>query len=159
QSPMQALEQDFERTKAKGLADFELALGHHTNSSNNTVFADAAGHIAYFHSNYIPRPDTSFDWMKPVDGGDPATRYHGVLSLEEPPNVIDPPGSWVYNSNNWPWSAAGPDSPRRADFPAYVQQGTPTGLWGAYESPRGFHVLRLLEGRSLQLTIESLTDV
>jgi acyl-homoserine-lactone acylase len=31
------------------------------NSSNNTIFADADGDIAYFHGNFIPRRDTSFD--------------------------------------------------------------------------------------------------
>jgi len=159
QSPAKALRQDFERTKAKGLADFERVLQLHTNSSNNTVFADAEGHIAYFHANYIPRRAASFDWMKPVDGSDPATDYRGVLSLEESPNVVDPPVGWVYNSNNWPWSAAGTDSPRRSDFPAYVQQGSPTGLWGGYESPRGLNVLRLLEGGPHHLTIESLTGL
>jgi acyl-homoserine-lactone acylase len=159
QRPRRALEQDFERMKAEDLADFERVLRLHTNSSNNTVFADAEGHIAYFHSNYIPRRDPSFDWTEPVDGSDPATDHRGVLSLEESPNAIDPPVGWVYNSNNWPWSAAGPDSPRRADFPAYVQQGSPTGLWGTYETPRGLHVLRLLEGRPHHLTIESLTEM
>ncbi len=159
QRPVRALQQDFERTKAKGLADFERVLRLHTNSSNNTVYADAEGHIAYFHSNYIPRRDTSFDWMKPVDGSNPATDYKGELSLEESPNVIDPPVGWVYNSNNWPWSAAGPDSPRRSEFPAYVQQGSSTGLWGTYETPRGLHALRLLEDRPHHLTIESLTEL
>ena len=26
-----------------------------TNSSNNTVYADAGGNIAYFHGNFIPK--------------------------------------------------------------------------------------------------------
>ena len=159
QRPLRALEQDVERMKAKDLAEFERVLRLHTNSSNNTVFADAEGHIAYFHSNYIPRRDPSFDWTQPVDGSDPATNYQGVLTLEESPNAIDPSVGWVYNSNNWPWSAAGPDSPRRADFPACVQQGSPSGLWSTYETPRGLHALRLLEGKPLHLTIESLTEL
>ena len=29
------------------------------NSSNNTIFADDKGDIAYFHGSYIPRRDTS----------------------------------------------------------------------------------------------------
>jgi len=36
------------------------------NSSNNTIFADADGDIAYFHGNFIPRRDTKFDFTKPV---------------------------------------------------------------------------------------------
>ncbi len=47
------------------------------NSSNNTIFADADGDIAYFHGNYIPRRDTKFDWTKPVDGSNPETEWQG----------------------------------------------------------------------------------
>ena len=46
-----------------------------TNSSNNTMYADADGNIAYFHGNFIPMRDTQFDWTKPVDGSNPATEY------------------------------------------------------------------------------------
>ncbi|HYK12146.1 MAG TPA: penicillin acylase family protein [Gemmatimonadales bacterium] len=137
QSPVNALIQSYARTKAQSLREFEKFFDLHTNSSNNTVFADAQGDIAYFHSNYIPKRDTSFDWTKPVDGSNPATDYHGVLSVDETPKVINPPSGWLYNSNNWPWSAAGPDSPKRSDFPRYVETGTE-------ESFRGMHALRVL---------------
>src|SRR5215471_6588977 len=107
QYPVHALIQSYSRTKAKDYAAFRQILELHTNSSNNTVFADAAGNIAYFHSNYIPRRDTTFDWTEPVDGSNPATAYRGVLSFAETPNVLNPASGWLYNSNNWPWSAAG----------------------------------------------------
>ena len=137
QDHVHALIQSYGRTKARSLAEFEKYFDLHTNSSNNTVFADAEGDIAYFHSNYIPRRDTAFDWTRPVDGSDPRTDYHGVLSVDETPKVVNPATGWLYNSNNWPWSAAGPDSPRRADFPRYVETGTE-------ESFRGMHALRVL---------------
>ncbi|MFI5234448.1 MAG: penicillin acylase family protein [Gemmatimonadales bacterium] len=148
QSPINALIQSYTRTKARNYAEFTKILELHTNSSNNTVFADGEGNIAYFHSNYIPRRDTSFDWTKPVDGSDPATDYHGLLSVAETPNLLNPAGGWLYNSNNWPWSAAGRDSPRRQDYPKYVETGTE-------ESPRGFHALRVLPGRH-DFTMRSL---
>jgi len=137
QSHVNALIQSYGRTKAKNLGEFEKFFDLHTNSSNNTVFADADGDIAYFHSNYIPRRDTAFDWTKPVDGSDTATDYHGLLSPDETPHVVNPPTGWLYNSNNWPWSAAGPDSPKRSDFPRYVETGTE-------ESWRGYHALEVL---------------
>ena len=139
QNPVRQLIQSYSRTKAKDYAAFRRIMELHTNSSNNTVFADASGNIAYFHSNYIPRRDTTFDWNEPVDGANPATAYHGVLSFSETPNLLNPKSGWLYNSNNWPWSAAGPDSPRRADFPRYVETGTE-------ETPRGLHALRVLSG-------------
>src|SRR4029077_11784859 len=119
QSPVNALIQSYSRTKARDLSAFRKIMALHTNSSNNTVFADSAGNIAYLHSNYIPRRDTSFDWTAPVDGSNPATAYHGVLSFDESPNVLNPANGWVYNSNNWPWSAAGAHSPKREAFPRY----------------------------------------
>ena len=148
QSPVNALIQSYTRTKARDYAAFRKILELHTNSSNNTIFADARGNIAYLHSNYIPRRDTAFDWTEPVDGSNPATDYHGVLSIDETPNAVNPAVGWVYNSNNWPWSAAGPDSPRRADYPRYVETG-------AEETARGYHALRLLTHAS-SWTMDSL---
>jgi acyl-homoserine-lactone acylase len=113
----------------------------HADSSNNTIFADGEGNIAYWHSNWIPRRSEAFDWGKPVDGADPATAFHGLLTLEETPHLLNPPNGWLYNSNNWPWSAAGPYSPKRQDFPGYVDRGTE-------ESARGYHALRVLSGGS-----------
>jgi len=149
-SHVNALIQSYSRTKAHDMAAFRKIMDLHTNSSNNTLFADASGNIAYFHSNYIPRRDTSFDWTKAVDGTNPATTYRGVLSFDETPNVVNPASGWVYNSNNWPWSAAGEgSSPRRENFPRYVETG-------GEETARGFHALRVLEGKT-GWTTSSLT--
>jgi acyl-homoserine-lactone acylase len=148
QRPLDALIQSFTRMKARDYKSFRKTMELHTNSSNNTTFADADGDIAYFHSNFIPRRDTSFDWTRPVDGSDPRTEWKGVLSVDESPHLLNPPNGWIYNSNNWPWSAAGPFSPKRSDFPVYVEKGTE-------ESPRGRHALMVLPGKK-DFTIASL---
>jgi acyl-homoserine lactone acylase PvdQ len=148
QDPMHALIQSYSRTKARDYKSFVKSMELHTNSSNNTIFAGAGGDIAYLHSNFIPRRDTRFDWTKPVDGSDPATDWRGVLSFEETPNVLNPASGWLYNSNNWPWSSAGPNSPKRSDYPAYVERGNE-------ETPRGYHALKVLPGKK-DFTIDSL---
>ncbi|HEX6626804.1 MAG TPA: penicillin acylase family protein [Gemmatimonadaceae bacterium] len=148
QKPMDALIQSFTRMKARDLQSFMQAMELQTNSSNNTIFADADGDIAYFHSNFIPRRDTSFDWTRPVDGSDPRTEWKGLLSMDQTPKAINPPNGWVYNSNNWPWSAADRFSPIRSNFPRYVELGTE-------ESPRGRHALRVLPDKK-DFTIASL---
>jgi acyl-homoserine-lactone acylase len=61
------------------------------------------------------------------------------LSVDESPNVVNPPNGWVQNTNNAPWSAAGPYSPKREQYPAYVETGG--------ENPRGLHALRVLADR------------
>ena len=147
QEPVKALTQSYTRTKANGYKAFRDTMELHTNSSNNTIFADADGTIAYFHSNFIPRRDTRFDWSKPVDGSNPATEWNGVLSTDETPGLHNPASGWLYNTNNWPWSAAGPDSPKKADFPAYVERGS--------ENPRGVHAIQVLKDKK-DFTLDSL---
>ena len=115
--PLHALMQSYGRTKATNQSEYRKAMGLHTNSSNNTIYADADGTIAYFHANFIPRRDPRFDWAAPVDGSDPATEWQGLHGVEESPLVVNPAAGWLYNVNNWPWSAAGPDSPKAGRFP------------------------------------------
>ena len=148
EEPLKALQQSYLRTKAKNYKAFKETMELHTNSSNNTIYADADGSIAYFHANFIPKRDLKFDWTKPVDGSNPATEWHGVLSIDETPGLLNPATGWLYNTNNWPWSAAGPNSPKKADYPAYVDRGVE-------ESPRGFHALRVL-GAKKDFTLTSL---
>ena len=147
QEPVKALIQSYTRTKARDYRAFRRVMKLHTNSSNNTIFADADGDIAYFHGNFIPRRDTSFDWTKPVDGSNPATEWRGLLSVDETPHLLNPASGWLYNSNNWPWSAAGPNSPKQQDYPPYVETGG--------ESARGLHAIRVLE-HTTDFTLTSL---
>ena len=148
QDPVKALTQSYTRTKARSYKAFRQTMELHTNSSNNTIFADADGDIAYFHGNYIPRRDPNLDWTKPVDGSNPATDYHGLLSVDQSPHLLNPTSGWIYNSNNWPWSAAGPSSPKPEDYPKYVETGRE-------ESPRGYHAIRVLENKK-DFTVSSL---
>jgi acyl-homoserine-lactone acylase len=147
EQPLKALAQSYGRTKARNLAEYKKVMEAHTNSSNNTLYADADGNIAYLHSNFIPKRDPKFDYTKPVDGANPATEWHGVLSFDESPNVVNPPNGWVYNTNNYPFSAAGAHSPKQKDFPAYVDSGS--------ENPRGVHAIRVLDGKK-GFTLDSL---
>jgi acyl-homoserine-lactone acylase len=148
QEPVKALTQSYTRTKARSYKEFRQTMELHTNSSNNTIYADADGNIAYFHANFIPKRDPKFDWTRPVDGSGPATDWHGLLSVDESPNLFNPESGWIYNSNNWPWSAAGPSSRKREDFPAYVETGRA-------ESPRGVHAIRLLSNKK-DFTLDGL---
>ncbi len=149
QEPVKALTQSYSRTKAKSYKAFRESMELHTNSSNNTIFADADGDIAYFHANFIPKRDTRFDWTKPVDGSDPATEWQGPLSVDDTPHLLNPASGWLYNSNDSPWSAAGPNSPKKADYPAYVESGG--------ESARGHHAVRVLQDKK-DFTLTSLRD-
>ncbi|MBS0366129.1 MAG: penicillin acylase family protein [Proteobacteria bacterium] len=134
--PVAALQQSFLRTRARDLVGYLRVAQLRANSSNNTVFADARGDIAYLHPQFVPRRDDRFDYRAPVDGSDPATDWHGLHDLASLPQAIDPPNGWVMNTNNAPWTAAGADSPRQRDFPRYMDQ--------VGENPRGLHAQRVL---------------
>ena len=147
QRPIQALTQSYLRTKAKSYKAYLQTMDLKANSSNNTIFADADGNIAYFHGNFIPRRDPKFDWTKPVDGSTPSTEWRGLLSVKETPHLLNPRSGWLYNTNNWPWSAAGSSSPKKGNFPLYVESGS--------ENARGLHAIKILE-KDRKFTLDSL---
>jgi acyl-homoserine-lactone acylase len=135
--PVEALEQSYLRTKAKDFKSFKaIAARLKANSSNNTIFADDRGEIAYMHPHFIPKRNDRFDYTKPVDGSDPSTDWQGLHELDEAPHLLNPQVGWLYNTNNWPYTAAGPDSPKAADYPRYMDD--------AGENPRGRHALLVL---------------
>ncbi|HEX8625757.1 MAG TPA: penicillin acylase family protein [Allosphingosinicella sp.] len=147
--PVEALQQSFLRTKARDHDDFLKVAELKANSSNNTIFADAEGNIAYHHPHFIPVRDDRFDYTKPVDGSDPRTDWRGLHALSEAPRVLNPPNGWIQNTNNWPYSAAGPNSPKPGDFPRYMD------TFG--ENHRGLAAVRVLSGKN-RMTLEGLRD-
>ncbi|WP_207769762.1 acylase [Solimicrobium silvestre] len=147
QEPVKSLMQSYSRTRAKNYADFYRVMELRTNSSNNTVYADADGNIAYFHGNFVPKRDTRFDWSQPVDGSNPDTEWQGLHEVKETITLLNPSNGWIQNTNNWPFTVAGANSPRQQDYPAY--------MWVNPENARGIHALRVLKNHS-NFTLDSL---
>jgi acyl-homoserine-lactone acylase len=147
QEPVQALAQSYLRTKTTDYASFRKTQDMRTDTSNNTVYADANGTIAYFHGNFIPKRDTAFDFTHPVDGSNPATEWRGPHAVADTITLLNPSNGWLFNSNNWPFSAAGDQSPKREDYPRY--------MWTRGENPRGPHAIEVLS-RMHDATLDSL---
>jgi acyl-homoserine-lactone acylase len=145
--PIPALEQSYLRTKTTDYASYLQVAQLQANSSNNTLFADSKGEIALLLPQFMPRRDNQFDYTQPVDGSNPATDWKGMHTLDSLPHVVNPASGWVYNTNNWPYTSSGPDSPRREDFPRYMDS--------AGENERGVHATMLLE-KQKDFTLESL---
>ena len=148
QEPIKALMQSYLRTKAQNYPQYLETMQLQANSSNNTIYADADGHIAYFHGNFIPLRDTHFDFTQPVDGSNPATDWQGLMTVEASPHLLDPQSGYLFNVNDSPWNGAGASSLRRQDYPVYVETGS--------ESARGLHAMRVLQGKK-DFTLDSLT--
>jgi acyl-homoserine-lactone acylase len=136
--PVEALQQSFLRTKATDFASYIKIAELKANSSNDTIFADDKGEIAYLHPQFVPARDDRFDYTKPVDGSDPLTDWGALHRISTLPNSINPPNGWVQNTNTWPYRAAGAFSPNPAYFPKYMD------MYG--ENYRGLHALKLLTG-------------
>lgn len=133
---LNGLIQCWQRTKAKSFADFKKTLYLKGNISNNTVYADAEGNIAYWHGNRIPVRDTKYDWSKPVDGTISATEWKGYHSMDEIVHSINPSNGWLQNCNSTPFTCAGINSPKKENYPAYM---APDG-----ENFRGINAVRVL---------------
>jgi acyl-homoserine-lactone acylase len=146
-TPIAALEQSWLRTKAADYASYMKVAELKANSSNNTIFADDKGETALLLPQFMPKRNDKFDYTRPVDGSGPATDWQGLTPLADLPQVVNPKNGWLYNTNNWPYSAAGADSPKRADYPKYMDT--------VGETPRGIHAMRVL-GSQKNFTLESL---
>ena len=146
-TPLNALEQSYLRTKATGYASFKDVMKLNGNASNNTVFADRDGTIAYWHGNFMPRRDPKFDWSQPVDGSNPATEWKGLHPVEELVQVRNPASGWIQNCNATPFTVAGSSSPERSKFPAYMAPDA--------ENYRGINAVRVLSKKSI-FTLDTL---
>ncbi|MCP4456609.1 MAG: acylase [Cytophagales bacterium] len=134
--PEKALVQSYSRTKKSGYQEFREIMDMRTNSSNNTVYADSEGNIAYFHGNFIPVRDTTFDYTKPVDGSNPATDWRGLHTVDEAITVLNPENGWIQNCNSTPFTSAAGASPKAKDYPRYMSIDR--------ETFRGVNAIRVL---------------
>jgi acyl-homoserine-lactone acylase len=150
QDPINALTQSYQRIKSNTFDEFRKVMTLRTNSSNNTVYADDKGNIAYWHGDFMPRRDTKFNWNVPVDGSDPATDWKGLHDLSEIVQVQNPPNGWIQNCNSTPFTAAGPNSPDRGKYPNYMAPDA--------ENARGIHAVKVLTGQK-DFTLDKLISV
>jgi acyl-homoserine lactone acylase PvdQ len=115
-----SLIQSWLRTKTKGLADYKRVMEMRANTSNNTVYADNKGNIAYWHGNYVPRRDLALDWGIPQDGSTSKNDWQGLHSVDQIVHVYNPASGWIQNCNSTPFTVSGTSSPLRTDYPVYM---------------------------------------
>ena len=142
------LVQCWQRNKARSFAEFKKTLDLRGNISNNTVYADAQGNIAYWHGNRIPARDPKYDWTKAVDGSIAATEWKGQHLIGEIVQSINPPNGWLQNCNSTPYTVAGSNSPKRENYPVYM---APDG-----ENFRGVNAVRVLD-KEKSYTLDKVT--
>jgi acyl-homoserine-lactone acylase len=131
-----ALMQSWLRTKAKGFDDFKKNMDLRSNTSDNTVFADTKGNIAYWHGNYVPKRNKDVDYSLPVDGSTSESDWKGVYPLSEIVHIYNPTTGFIQNCNSTPFTVSGKSSPKKENYPTYM---APDG-----ENFRGLNAARLL---------------
>jgi len=144
---LNALQEAWLITKANTFDEYKKAMDLRANTTNNTVYADDQGNIAYWHGNFMPRRDAAYNWSLPVDGSVAATEWKGVHELDEIVHIYNPATGWIQNCNSTPYSLSGGSSPMREKYPAYM---APDG-----ENFRALNAVRLLAGAN-DFTLDSL---
>jgi acyl-homoserine lactone acylase PvdQ len=144
---LNALEQSWLRTKAKGFEDFKKVMNLRSNTSDNTVFADYKGKIAYWHGNFVPKRSKKFDYSLPVDGSTSETDWHGMYELDQIVHIYNPATGFIQNCNSTPFTVSGKSSPKKENYPIYM---APDG-----QNFRGLNAERLLT-KAQNLTIDKM---
>jgi acyl-homoserine-lactone acylase len=133
---MKSLEQSWVRTKSKNFDDYKKAMELKANASNNTVYADNKGNIAYWHGNFIPIRDKNLNWAKVMDGSISSTQWKGLHNPSETVHIFNPTNGWLQNCNSTPYTVAGINSPKKENYLPYM---APDG-----ENFRGINAVRIL---------------
>ena len=116
------MEQYWDMVRATSLEEFEAALARLQMPFFNVLYADRDGHILYLFGGCTPRRphgDRAY-WQGLVPGTTSANLWTECHDYDELPRLLDPPGGWLQNANDPPWTATVPSLLDPADFPPYL---------------------------------------
>ncbi|HEY4323739.1 MAG TPA: penicillin acylase family protein [Mucilaginibacter sp.] len=134
-------------TKASTFNEYKMAMDLLSNGTNNTVYADDKGNIAFWYGNFMPKRDPKLDWTLPVDGSIEATEWKGLHKLDEIVHIYNPKTGWIENCNSTPYTSSGTSSPDKGNYPSYM---APDG-----QNYRAVNAIKLLSDAK-NITLEEL---
>ncbi|MGH9754121.1 MAG: penicillin acylase family protein [Blastocatellia bacterium] len=116
------IEQRYLMSKARNFKEFRQAMARLEIPMFNTMYADREGNIWYLYNGAVPKRDQKYDWLKPVDGSDPGAEWRGYHTIDELPQIFNPPSGWAQNCNATPFLATeeGKGNPDASKFPKYM---------------------------------------
>ena len=107
-------------TRARNIPELKRAMRPLDMLFGNVMAADRWGRTWYMYNGAIPRRDPRFNWSVPVDGADPRTEWRGYHSMDELPQLADPPSGWMENSNSSPFRMTDRGNIDENRFPRYM---------------------------------------
>lgn len=145
---IRALEQWFWMNKAKNFSQFKKALKMEALPSYNLVYGDRYDTIYYLSNGRIPFRAQGFNWRGTLPGNTSRTLWTQLHPLEDLPQVLNPAGGFVYNTNHSPFNAtASADNIQEKDYDATMGYET-------HDNNRSLRVMELM----LQLANEQASD-
>ncbi|MGH2694434.1 MAG: penicillin acylase family protein [Actinomycetota bacterium] len=140
---LDSIEGMFEFSRADNLKEFVTAVKT-VSWNENVMYADADGHILYWHPGLYPKRHPGVDQRFPVPGTG-AFDWRGLIETKDMPHVIDPRRGWIANWNNKPaqgWKGA-------------VSGSTPVPYGRGFRIKAIFDLLR----RNRRVSFEELQDL
>jgi penicillin amidase len=107
-------------TRARNIAELKRAMRPLDMLFGNIMAADRWGRTWYMYNAAVPRRDPRFNWSVPVDGADPRTEWRGYHTMDELPQLSDPPSGWMENSNSSPFRMTDRGNIDENRFPRYM---------------------------------------
>jgi acyl-homoserine-lactone acylase len=106
--------------KAHTLAEFMTAVNMQQLPVFNIGYADRAGNILYLFNGRIPVRTRAMENGGILPGDSSDAEWQVVHPVAELPQLLNPPGGYIQNTNNAPWYTTSRPSLNRARFPAYI---------------------------------------
>ena len=132
----QALEY-YRLDKASNVDEFRAALKLQALPSINYIYADERGNVGYVYNGLFPDRKPGVTWGDEMPGDRSDLIWHSYLPFDRVPQIWNPHSGLVFNSNNTPFQATGPeDALKPADFPASmgIQTDMTNRAWRAMET-------------------------
>ena len=113
--------------QASNLAEWKAAMAMQALPSINYLYADEKGDIGYVYNGLFPDRKAGVDWSGILPGDRSDLIWRGYLPFNRVPQIWNPKSGYVFNSNNTPYQATGPqDALKSADYPP--QMGIQTNM-------------------------------